>query len=80
MLYLQLPKDGAREAGQRRPPIMIALPPQFCAKKAPSHLVGLYGAEVGGMPAQGMTKLRASARRALGPARKVSWSAQVCPS
>eukprot|EP00971_Amphidinium_carterae_P266655 5289636-Amphidinium_carterae.1 len=30
------------------------------------HSVGLYGAEVGGIPAQGMTELRASARRALG--------------
>eukprot|EP00971_Amphidinium_carterae_P004611 92254-Amphidinium_carterae.1 len=30
------------------------------------HSVGLYGAEVGGIPAQGMAKLRASARRALG--------------
>eukprot|EP00971_Amphidinium_carterae_P189591 3763346-Amphidinium_carterae.1 len=30
------------------------------------HSVGLHGAEVGGIPAQGMTKLRASARCALG--------------
>eukprot|EP00971_Amphidinium_carterae_P090327 1788671-Amphidinium_carterae.1 len=32
----------------------------------PFHSVGLYGAEVGGIPKTGMTKLRTSARKALG--------------
>eukprot|EP00971_Amphidinium_carterae_P028117 553528-Amphidinium_carterae.2 len=45
----------------------LGLPAHVKARSVKSfHSVGLYGAEVGGIPAQRITKLRASARRALG--------------
>eukprot|EP00971_Amphidinium_carterae_P288670 5731951-Amphidinium_carterae.1 len=45
----------------------LGLPAHVKARIVKSlHSVGFYGAEVGGIPQQGMTKLRASAKRALG--------------
>eukprot|EP00971_Amphidinium_carterae_P076191 1504955-Amphidinium_carterae.3 len=45
----------------------LGLPAHVKAKIVKSlRSVGLYGSEVGGIPAQGMAKLRASARRGLG--------------
>eukprot|EP00971_Amphidinium_carterae_P324100 6440840-Amphidinium_carterae.1 len=46
----------------------LGLPAQVKARIVNSlHSVGLYGAEVGGIPKSGMTKLRTSARKAKGP-------------